>query len=163
MGYTRKEASLRAEFGLKKGEVFLIKLTTARGVTKNSCQWGPNVTNTAKERGCEPCTSSVIHAYRTVKDAIVNDRTHGKYTSPRNKKHKGWALWLAKGIPIKDSRLWYNTEKVCCKSLTTLVKLAGGKTHPYLFNFNSVSFSLNKDNIRLQKALKNEGFSKLWE
>src|SRR3990167_6899905 len=84
----------------------LYKLTDASDCTRETTQWGADVTHTAPGDG-DLCTQAWIHAYRSALLAVMMDSVHGHYL-PRGR------LLTADGDVGRD-----DGSKVGCTSLTT--------------------------------------------
>jgi len=84
----------------------LYKLTDQNYKTRNDTIWGVGVTYTASNGEPKLCTNTVIHAYKSVEQALLLNPIHVNIPNP--------VVWAAEGeIIIEDF------SKVGCKSLTT--------------------------------------------
>lgn len=93
--------------------VSLVKLTNKDGMTRNGMLWGPNKTNSLKNKSAPKlCTPRVIHAYAHPIQAAVWQELHG-YSSWRRP-----IWWAAKGrVLVSDN------QKIGTKRLTTLRRM----------------------------------------
>src|SRR3990167_1241453 len=130
-------------FQLKKNERFCLKLTTAKGVSgriawiplksRNLLFWGEGVSYHKKSSiGKSLLTNKWIHAYPNLTEML---RYMSDYFTGYNVKRYGWILWLAKGNNQYQERP-YVSVVIGFKHLTTLVKLARGRTHSDLIYGN---------------------------
>lgn len=89
----------------------LFKITDHRGLTRDGTRWGPGETNRGDPLE-EPllCSRGVVHAYRTVEDAVLLHPAHAHYEGPR--------LWRARGTVVAA-----NAAKVGCRELTVLEEM----------------------------------------
>ena len=59
------------------------KLTDKDGKTYCNTQWGPNVSHSANGKSGELCSSGWIHFYTNPLIAVLMNRIHANFTSPR--------------------------------------------------------------------------------
>jgi hypothetical protein len=103
----------------------LYKLTDSKHQTRNSTQWGENVTHEATGDG-KLCGPGWLHAYTDPLLAVLLNPIHGNIGNP--------VLWEAEGDIGKDDR----GLKVGCKSLTTIKQLDS----PEITVVNRIAFGI---------------------
>ena len=152
-------------FELKKGEQFCLKLTTAQGVSgriswlppkcRNLLIWGEGVSHSIKNDFIASLgTYGWIHAYSRLDEEILD---YSYFLSGFEIKRYGWALWLAKGSIPYRAEFIYKPSTLGFKHLTTLIKIAGGRTHPNLPTDGLCSTTV----VRLRNYLSSIGLGDL--
>ena len=87
------------------------KLTDEFGKTYSNTQWSVGITVRAKGKGNEPCSTGVLHHYKSAVDALAYNKKHADFKSPR--------LWE---IEI-DKELGFDGKKGWCKKQTVVREL----------------------------------------
>uniref|UniRef100_A0A6M3JU13 Uncharacterized protein n=1 Tax=viral metagenome TaxID=1070528 RepID=A0A6M3JU13_9ZZZZ len=93
------------------------KLTDQNDCTQGTCQWGENVTNTAKKGGPKLCTDTVIHYYDHPLLAVLLNPIHTNIKEPH--------LWEGKGRGIVHdglkggSKSFTTTKRIPLPTVTT--------------------------------------------
>ena len=128
------------------------KLTDEFGKTYSNTQWSVGITVRAKGKGNEPCSTGVLHHYKSAVDALAYNKKHADFKSPRL-----WEIEIDKELGFDGKKGWCKSQTVVRElEWTTEIYLAAVKQNGWALQF--VPMELRTPEICLA-AIKQNGWA----